>query len=156
MFCGMPKCSAIFRKANGRLMVRLKNLTKIMNLEKIINFHGFVPKHRDVIRLVKSSQIFCLPSAVEGFGIATIEAMASGVPVVVADTPSNQEVTQRKGALFFEPHNYRDLAQKIIYLLSHKNTYQRLTTQAVSAVKRYDWEIIYRQTEKLYANLCAN
>lgn len=141
---------------SGEELEKLKKLCQEKQLEKIIKFSGFLPNHHMVIKHIKRAWIFCLPSQVEGFGIVTIEAMAAGVPVVVSDIPTNREVTQGKGAVFFEPANYQDLAQKLTYLLSHKQNYQKLTMQTKKVASRYDWEIIYKQTEKLYENLCAD
>ena len=46
----------------------------------------------DKINLLAKSHIHVLPSAVEGFGLVTIEALAAGTPVVNADIPINREI----------------------------------------------------------------
>lgn len=66
----------------GPLELELKELTGTLNLEDNIEFLGFVEKHEDVMKVVNSSKIFCLPSVVEGFGIVIVEALSLKTPFV--------------------------------------------------------------------------
>ncbi|KLK88903.1 glycosyl transferase family 1 [Methanoculleus sediminis] len=54
-----------------------------------VTFAGFLPDYDDVIAAMKASRVFVLPSTREGFGIAALEAMACGLPVVTVDHPGN-------------------------------------------------------------------
>jgi len=54
-----------------------------------VTFAGFLPRYDDVIAAMKASRVFVLPSTREGFGIAALEAMACGLPVVTVDHPGN-------------------------------------------------------------------
>lgn len=131
----------------------LINLTRQKKLQKSITFCGFVQKHRKVLRIIKQSDIFCLPSVVEGFGIVTVEAMAAGVPPVLADVPVNREITKGQ-AQFFKPEDPEDLAQKIAALLSDKRKYQKVKKNCQKIAKVYDWKVIVKQTESYYENIC--
>jgi phosphatidyl-myo-inositol dimannoside synthase len=53
--------------------------------------HGHVG-HPDILEFYARADVFCLPSAQETFGYAAVEAMASGLPLVLADTGALAEV----------------------------------------------------------------
>ncbi|MEK7166706.1 MAG: glycosyltransferase family 4 protein [Patescibacteria group bacterium] len=133
----------------------LKNIVANLNLRKQVQFKGFIPKHRDVWRLIKQARVLCVPSEIEGFGITTIEAMAAGVPVVAADLPINREITKNKGVLFFKSKNTVDLANQLTTLLVNQEIYHRLIRQSGFVIRNYDWKKLSKQTQELYENLCS-
>ena len=141
---------------DGEMMKPLKELTKKGKLTKQIFFKGFLKKYENLIRILKQTKIFCLPSIVEGFGIATIEALVTGTPAVIADIPINHEITQNKGVLFFKPCNPVDLARKISLLLQKSARYAALCQQTGNISLRYNWQKIADETEKFYAYLCTH
>lgn len=132
---------------------RLKELAQNLNLEKKVQFLGFMPSYKAVLAEMKTSTVFCLPSTTEGFSIATVEALACGIPAIIADTPVNREITGGKGVLFFTSGNYKDLAEKIVFLLTHPLQYQRLKKRTKRVAKAYDWKQIAQQTEQFYQSL---
>ena len=144
------KCKIV---GSGPLEEKLKSLTKDLNLEDFIEFLGFVEKHDDVLKVINSSQIFCLPSIVEGFGIVVIEAMSCKVPFVAAKIPPVMEASNQKGGLFFEPENSDDLAEKIKYLLNNSEIYKKLQTEGWEQSQRYSSEYVGEQLEKLFQNV---
>src|SRR3989338_1114130 len=112
-----------------------------------VEFFKNLPR-KELIRLLKQSDLFCLPSVVEGFGIATIEAMACGLQAVLADIPVNREVTRNgQGAVFFEPENIADLTDKI---KSIKAVYKQKQAEAFKLARTYSWERIYKETKAVY------
>ena len=112
-----------------------------------VEFFKNLPR-KELIRLLKQADIFCLPSVVEGFGIATIEAMACGLPAVLADISVNREVTHNgQGAVFFEPENINDLASRLKHI---KIIYKQKRSEALKLARTYTWEKIYRQTKAVY------
>src|SRR3989344_4972024 len=118
-----------------------------------VEFFKNLPR-KELIRLLKQADIFCLPSVVEGFGIATIEAMACGLPAVLADIPVNREVTRNgQGAVFFEPENIADLTDKI---KSIKAVYKQKQIEALNLAKTYSWQKIYQQTKQVYLSVIRN
>ncbi len=140
----------------GDEIVSLKKLVNDFQLTDKIYFLGFVPGQIEVWRKIKSAGIFCLPSEVEGFGIATVEAIAAGVPVVLPDIPINREITRNKGVLFYKSLDIRDLSQQLITLMTNKKKNKKLIFETKKLTQAYDWSNIAAQTQKIYENLCIN
>lgn len=59
--------------------------------------HGLQPNSRELLDLYRTADVFVLPSHGECFGIATIEAMASGIPVVVTDVGGTADIVEPGG-----------------------------------------------------------
>ncbi len=131
----------------------LKKLARDLGVEKKIDFCGFIEDHNDVLRTIKSSHIFCLPSVVEGFGIVIVEALACGVPFVASNIPPLIEVSGGKGGLFFEPKNYRDLADKIKNVLNNRKIQKDLIREGIFQSKKYRWNKIGGKIEDICKNL---
>lgn len=130
----------------------LKSLVGNLKITGKVKFYSNLPR-RGLIALIKSSYVFSLPSKVEGFGIATIEAAAAGVPYVNSNIPVHTEVTKRgMGGFLADPDSPLDFSYKLSRLLSNKQLYLRKSQQARQLSKIYDWSQIGFQTEQVYKN----
>lgn len=89
--------------------------------------------------LYAENDIFVFPSVSETFGFPLVEAMASGVPVVAADTLINREVCG-PAALYFPPHDPGLLARRICELAERHDLYCWLRSEGLQRVReRYSW-----------------
>ena len=131
----------------------LKNLTKELQLDDTVEFLGFVEEHDDVMKVVNSSDVFCLPSIVEGFGIVIIEAQSLETPFVAARIPPVEESSGQKGGLFFEPKNHVELANQIIKLLKDKELYKKLQVEGLDNKNNYTKEVIGEKLNNVYGDL---
>jgi len=105
--------------------------------ERII-FTGFVPDD-ELAAIYSMAKAFCFPSFAEGFGLPPLEAMASGVPVVVSDTTSMPEVCSH-AALFIDPGNPKNIADKINSLLRNKTLYEQKKREGLEWSRQYTWK----------------
>lgn len=131
----------------------LKQLAKNLQLEDNIEFLGFVEEHDDVMKVVNSSHVFCLPSIVEGFGIVIIEAQSLETPFVAARIPPVVESSGQKGGLFFEPKNYEQLASQILKILDDEELYHKLQMEGLENKNKYTSEVIGEKLNRIYTNL---
>lgn len=134
----------------------LRNLTKALKIAPKVKFLDNLPR-KDLIRLIKSSHIFSLPSFVEGFGIATIEACSAGLPYVNSDIPVHQEVTNNaKGGFLIDPQEPLILSKRFYELFNDGVLYKKKSLEAKKLAQNYDWLIISQTTEELYLSLIKN
>lgn len=128
---------------------QLKNLSKELGLDENIKFKGFLDNFPDLISCMKSSQVFVLPSEREGFGMVVIEANASGLPVVVVESPHNAAldlvIPGTNG--FVSEAREDDLANKIIKSIQQSH---KMKNECIKVAQQYGWDKITLQLEKFY------
>lgn len=74
---------------NGPERLRLHDRARALGVEAAVDFRHDVGDQHDVYALMKAARVFVFPSAREGFGIAVLEALACGLPVVTTSAPDN-------------------------------------------------------------------
>jgi glycosyltransferase involved in cell wall biosynthesis len=117
----------------GPLREELEALSEKLGLVDRIEFHG--PKsRREVIRLLRSCEVFVLPSRFETFGIAIVEAMACGRPVVAANAGGMPEIV-RNGVtgILVNTEDPSSLADALNALLGNPSLRQHLGENALNA-----------------------
>lgn len=125
-------------------------------LTDTIELLGFVSSSKEVMRILQRSQVFCLPSEIEGFGIVVAEAMASRVPVVATDIPPISEVTHEgRGALLVKPRSIDALANALTTMLTDQNLQDKYIEQGLEIAQEYNWNTIGIQVADLYKNISS-
>ena len=90
-----------------------------------------------------------LPSLYEGFGLTALEAMACGVPTVVADTSALPEVVG-DAALLHPPTEEEALADALLRLLQDEDLRATLRKRGQERAARFTWDETARQTLAVY------
>jgi len=112
----------------------------------------FLGKQELVHEILQSATIFLLPSKNESFGLAALEAMSCGVPVIAARTEGIPEVVTH-GELGFlsEVGDVDDMARNCIRLLQDKALYQKISSEGRKvAVEKYGREKLISKYEDYY------
>jgi glycosyltransferase involved in cell wall biosynthesis len=121
----------------------LMKIVKELNLTNKVFFEGFV-KDDDLPYYYSSCDIFASCSIIEGFGLIFLEAMASGKPVVAFNIASIPEVVGN-GGIIIKNFDLKEMAEKIIELLSNKEVYEEYSRRAREIAINHDWNIIARK-----------
>jgi glycosyltransferase involved in cell wall biosynthesis len=120
-------------------------------LEKHVTFTGFLDNPDSVISLMKASKVFVFPSVREGFGMAALEAMACGLPVVTVDHPGNATtdlVTPETGIITsLSPESLADAVRTCL------QDHGRFRDACRAKAGGSDWESVVDQAERYYASV---
>lgn len=118
-----------------------------LGLDGRVRFLGHRP---DVPRVLAAMDVFCMPSRWEGFGLALVEAMAAGRPVIASHVDSLPEVLGDAGVLV-PPDDPAALAGALGALLDDPRRRDDLARRARARAARFDvaamvaaWEAVYR------------
>jgi glycosyltransferase involved in cell wall biosynthesis len=131
-------------------------------LARRVNEHGMADRvtflglldGRDKRELLRSSDVFVLPSHDESFGVSVIEAIAAGVPVVV--TPGvavHAEIAAAEAGFVVERHADA-VAAAVSKILAHPRAAAHIGANGQAlARQRYSWSAVAEQLENVYEDL---
>jgi glycosyltransferase involved in cell wall biosynthesis len=94
--------------SNSDYYNKLKSRVKEYGLENNVILTGYIPIE-DLYSLYKISNAFILPSLIEGWSISLMEAMLNGLPIIVTDVGSSQELVRNHGIGIVIPNAYGDI-----------------------------------------------
>ncbi|ACF13006.1 glycosyl transferase group 1 [Chloroherpeton thalassium ATCC 35110] len=154
------------RKGAYYILEAFKQL-KLKNAEFILispideDFQPIFNKYKDIVthingvsqqelnRYLNNASVFVLPSIVESFGMATAEAMACGVPVIVSE---NCGMTCQDGVEgFVVPiRNIEALKEKILFLYNNQKRAKEMGQEGIEYVKQFTWDNYYSKIAKAY------
>jgi glycosyltransferase involved in cell wall biosynthesis len=127
----------------------LQRLTQELGIAERVRFLG---RRNDVPELLATADIYVQPSYWEGFGIATLEAMAAGLPVVASDVPGLRDVVGDAG-LLAPAGSAVDLANCIAQLLSDPDLQSRVALLAQQRSKQFSIETTASAYLQLYKSV---
>lgn len=117
-----------------------------------VTFTGYLPERADVHALLDRLDLYAMPSRHEGFGVAALEAMAAGLPVVASDIPPLREVVGDAG-VFVDPGNPGDVAAALRKLASDADERAALSAAAVERADAFPVDRTIREHVDLYRDL---
>ncbi|MFK8273746.1 N-acetyl-alpha-D-glucosaminyl L-malate synthase BshA [Capnocytophaga canimorsus] len=111
----------------------------------------FLGNSLDVDRILCLSDLFLLPSESESFGLAALEAMAAGVPVIATNVGGLPEVIENGFSGFLSPlADVNTMANNAIHILQDDTTLKKFKEQARISALRFDENKIIPLYENLY------
>lgn len=96
-----------------------------------------------------NAEVFVFPSHFEGFGLPALEAMASGVPTILARATSLPEVGG-DASLYFEPGAVDELAGEIATVLADSGVREDLSTRGLERASKFTWHRSADETASVY------
>lgn len=134
----------------GSQMKRLLRCARRMGVDSRVQFLGFLtdPELRDEYR---NADIFCMPSTAELQSIATLEAMASGLPIVVARAGALPHLfSPHENGTAYDPGNIRELARAITSILEDKQRMGAYSQASTANAQNHDLDKTVLAYEALY------
>ena len=133
---------------------RLSKKVAQKGLKNFVKITGYV-SDKDLFLFYRNASCFVFPTLSEGFGLPGLEAMSLSCPVVCSNIPVLKEIYQ-EGALYFDPKNPNDIAQKIKEVVTKKELSKILVKNGKEVVKKYSWRKTANQTLNSYFKVLKN
>lgn len=138
---------------DGTDATNLKLIAREAQLTKDVTFTGRV-SDEDLVELHKVGTVFCMPSPAELQSIATLEAMASGQPVVAVDAGALCELCQdgRNGVLC-EQDNEDEIAAGLVKIASDPRLREQMSKESLAIAQTHDLDTTLARFEAIYRGL---
>ncbi len=135
---------------SGELEYDIRQKVDRLNLDKSVKFLG---KQACAMQFLREADIFVLPSLWEGAPVTLIEAMASGLPIVAADTGGIPDIIEdRVTGLLADPVKDQ-IARAIEKLIGDRDMRRNLGKSAEEASKQFSSRIMAEKYQKIYKDL---
>jgi glycosyltransferase involved in cell wall biosynthesis len=127
---------------------QFKQMVKSESVENRVVFGGF---RRDIEKVLGAADLFLFPSYYEAFSLATIEAAASGLPIIATKINGTEDFIIPDETGQFVRHDAVNIAAVLDKLLSNHSNLARMGSAARKRVEtNYTWDRIADLTESIY------
>ena len=117
----------------------------------------FLGNSNEIDKILCFSDLFLLPSETESFGLAALEAMASGVPVISSNSGGIPEVNKHGFSGFLsDVGDIEDMSKNALHILKDEQTLKQFKANAKEESKRFDIHNIVPFYEAIYNKSLAN
>lgn len=129
----------------------LKQLCKDLNIEDRIHFLGF---RKDVVQLMKASDIFLFTTYQEGLARALMEAMACGITAVASKIRGNTDLIEDNvNGYLVDPKDYIEVSKGLQKAISDENTNSKMIDISLKKINKYGLKNVNIEMENIYKDI---
>lgn len=140
--------SKLILAGDGPERYAVERLVRELQLQEHVLFLG---KVRDTAHVLETADLFLLPSETESFGLAALEAMAVGVPVISSNTGGIPEVNIHDVTGYLsDVGDVEEMANNALTLLKDENKLESFKKNALVRSRHFDMKVILPIYEELY------
>ena len=142
----------IIGKPNRKYFKKIKeelDLFKEIYSNKIM-FRNIANEYLPIV--YQNAEIFIYPSYFEGFGIPVLEALYSGIPVIISKTTSLPEVGG-PGAYLVDPYNYQEIKDGILFFMQNEEHREHAINKGLEHIKNFDAQMVTDKLASVYQGL---
>ena len=141
---------------DGSERSNLEKQVQELNLAEIVNFVGWI-NQQETLKYYSNSDIFCFPSIREFGGAVVLEAMACGLPCIVANNGGIAEYVTEETGFKIEPiskeYLTQEVAEKIKLLVQDEQLRKTMSLKSVERVQEFEWERKAQKIVQIYQDL---
>jgi glycosyltransferase involved in cell wall biosynthesis len=134
----------------GQEKQKLEKSIKELGIQHAVTFTGFVPD-KDLQNIYRIADLFVIAGIAELQSIVTMEAMASGLPVVAVNAMALPELVHDGGnGYLFSDGDSQMLAEKVIAILSNPTMRVQMSQKSLEIIKDHDINKVIEKYESIY------
>jgi glycosyltransferase EpsD len=133
---------------NGSLMRSYADTVKKRDLDQYISFLGY---RKDVPALMALSDVAVSSSRQEGLPVNIMEAMATGLPLVVSNCRGNRDLVRHHvNGFIFDLDDPEEFSSDIEQLFESEELRKKISANSLKIVARYSLPVVLKEMEKIY------
>ena len=133
---------------DGPERAKMERLARELNISTDVNFLGNLKSTKEVLNI---SDLFMLPSSSESFGLAALEALACGVPVIATNKGGIPEVVEHGiSGYLSKVGDYKDMSKNALSILNDEKNHLEFKNNAIDSAKKFDIHKILPLYEGIY------
>ncbi|MFC3611988.1 glycosyltransferase family 4 protein [Staphylococcus piscifermentans] len=142
-------------KLKFNVVGKVINQKYFKNLKKNYKFKYFGTKNKEEIsEIMKSMDIFTMPSENETFGLVFLEALSQNLPIVYTkDEGIDRYFSENVYGVAAHSKDYQDIKKAIIYIINNYNEMQK-NLDDKEFLNEFKWETIGKKYDKIYREKC--
>lgn len=134
----------------GTQRAYLQNLVLSKGLEKKVTFTGII-SDKDLPKIYTVADCFVMAGTAELQSLVTMEAMASGLPIVAANACALPElVSDGENGYLFEPGDIKKLAKSIISIMTNSDLHKQMVKRSLELIRKHDINKSIQEFEDIY------
>lgn len=138
----------------GELEKYLYDYSENLGLSRQVHILGY---RKDIAELCKSADVFCFPSHREGLGIAALEAMAAGLPIVTSDIRGiNEYSVNGETGFSCDPDDVSGFVNAINSLYNDATLRMTMGNRNTRIVKGFDINVVNNEMKAIYSLINAH
>ena len=127
-----------------------------LGISKLVSFAGWV-NQKETVHFYKEADIFCFPSIREFGGAVVLEAMACGLPCIIADNGGIAEYVTTETGFKIVPTSReyltQELTNKIEILVENGKLRQTMSAKAIERAREFTWKKKAKEIVRFYEQL---
>jgi 1,2-diacylglycerol 3-alpha-glucosyltransferase len=139
----------------GKEKQNLEALAEKLGIQKAVTFTGFVPDE-DLQNIYRVADLFVTAGIAELQSIVTMEAMASGLPVVAVNAMALPELVHNgENGYLFSDGDSEMLAERVIAILANQALRARMSEKSLEIIKDHDINKTIEKYEAIYSDIVS-
>ena len=137
---------------DGDMKDKLIHMTEKLKINKKVTFTGFL-RGKQIDDIYKLAHVYVMPSVCEPFGLAPLESMINGTPVVVSKDAGVCEIIYNCIKVDFS--NVDQISEEVIELLQSPEKHKKLVVEGKKEVAKLSWDDAAQKCLKIYDQVCS-
>jgi len=144
----------VFIGGEGAELKNLKRIAKSLNVQNRVTFLGKL-KRSDVVALFSRVHASMVTSEFETFSMVTVEALASGIPVISSRCGGPESIIQTQDGIFYDTNDLEQLKYAMRFMYQNYNMFDAKKIRR-SAVRRFGSKVITKKLTDIYQQVLTD